>query len=56
MGKHAALAIFSTLYFTKAFKKALHVFPCGGQVGVALYMTVGGKGGAAQSYAPWNIL
>ena len=36
-GEHAALSILFTLYFTKPFKKAPHVFPCGGQVGVAHY-------------------
>ena len=36
MGEHAALSILFTLYFTKPFNKAPHVFPCGGQVGVAL--------------------
>ena len=40
-GKHAALSIKFTLYFTKPFKKTLHVFPCGGQVGVARGGTCG---------------
>ena len=36
MGKHAVLAIFFILFFTKPFQKPPHVFPCDAQVSVAL--------------------